>query len=467
MKRVLPFAFLFGLSFSAGSQILQSSQLLNSWSFAQMSGENVIGAVYGVKMYKLVYKTIDVQGDSTIASGALFLPNTTLDCDWPLAVYMHGTVYLKNDVPSFNSGEALVGKYMAAYGFVGILPDYLGLGDSPGLHPYLHADTEASSTIDMIRASKEFCNANAVSLNEQLFLTGYSQGGHTCLATLREMEQNLTEEFQVTACAGGSGPYDLSGVQAESVAQSNPYDSPEYLPYIIFSYQSVYGNLYNEPSDFLVAPYDQTLPPLFNGLVSGGTIQSNMPSIPNEIIVPSELEAFNTDPNHPMRMALQANDLLDWAPQVPTRLYYCTGDGQVFHENSLVAHDAYVANGSDSIELMNMGTGDHSECGPLMLFNVLAWFGSLKEDCATPVSENASILTVVAFPNPANEFISIQFSHADNWNARLSDLSGRVIMSDFVFGFQMRFPLRDLSPGIYLLTIDEMPGSVLKVNVQH
>jgi len=451
----------------ARAQVLESSLLLNTWGFGQMASENVIGAQYGVKMYRLVYKTVDALGDSTTASGALFLPNTSIVCEWPMAAYMHGTIYLKDDVPSFNSGEALVGKYMAAYGFVGVLPDYVGLGVSPGLHPYLHADSEASASIDMVRAAREFCLANDVLLNDQIFLTGYSQGGHTCMATLREMETNLSQEFQVTACAGGSGPYDLSGVQAESVAQSNPYDSPEYLPYIIFSYQSVYGNLYNEPSDFLVPPYDQSLPPMFNGLVSGGFIQDNMPSIPNEIIVPEELDAFNTDPQHPMRVALQANSLLGWAPQAPTRLYYCTGDGQVFHENSLVAYDDYVANGSTSVELMDMGTGSHSECAPLMLFNVLSWFGTLKEDCGTGVSQEEKMSVFTAFPNPASSEISVQFSHSDWWSVRLSDINGKPVKLESVFGHQLLLNTADLASGIYFLWVNEAHTSPIKMAIQH
>ena len=36
------------------------------------------------------------------------------------------------------------------------MPDYLGMGESPGLHPYVHGESEATATLDMIRAAREF-----------------------------------------------------------------------------------------------------------------------------------------------------------------------------------------------------------------------------------------------------------------------------------------------------------------------
>ena len=43
----------------------------------------------------------------------------------------------------------------AAFGYVVCAPDFVGLGDSPGVHPYVHAKTEASAAIDMLRAARE------------------------------------------------------------------------------------------------------------------------------------------------------------------------------------------------------------------------------------------------------------------------------------------------------------------------
>jgi hypothetical protein len=317
-----------------------------------------------------------------------------------------------------------------------------------------------------MRACREYCQSNGLELNGEVFLTGYSQGGHSTMATLREIELNLSDEFNVIAAAAGSGPYDLAGVQAATVALSIPYESPEYLPYIIFSYQSVYGTLFDSPSEFLISPYDETLPPLFNGMYSGGYIANQMPSnIPNEILVPEQLEDFNNNPDNPMRVALADNNLLDWAPSALVRLYFCTGDGQVFHENSLIAHEAYTELGSETVELMNMGTGGHGDCVSPTLFSALGWFQSLKTGCGVWVDESERFEMNV-FPNPASDFALVQFSHAAARTLRISDLNGRTVRTERIFGHQAEVSLRGMQPGIYLISIEEQPGKALKLLVE-
>jgi hypothetical protein len=329
----------------------------------------------------------------------------------------------------------------------------------------MHGATEASATIDLMRATLEYCDANGIGFNDQVFLTGYSQGGHAAVATLKEIETNLSDEFNVIACAGGSGPYDMSGVQGSTVAESIPYASPEYLPYIIFSYQMVYGNLFNAPADFLVSPYDMTLPPLFDGLTSGGAIASAMPAIPNQIIVPAELEAFNTDPNHPMKLALQDNDLYDWAPQTPLRLYYCTGDMQVFHENALVAESTMESNGAADVTAVYMGTGDHGACAAPTLFDALAWFDTLKQDCSVGVDELVKN-RVLIYPNPATNYFRIQFSEAGVRKMRFKDITGRTIFISLMHHADAEFDLSSIKPGMYLISIDEFPGQEVRLVVQ-
>ncbi len=458
MKKLYTTLLLFtAFTTTSSAQYLVSAELLYEWSQVQLTGQGVFGAQSGIAMYKLIYNTTDTQGEPTIASGAMFIPDVP-GCDFPVSIYQHGTIFLKNEVPSNNNGEALIGKYMGAFGFVGLLPDYLGLGESPGLHPYVHADTEASATIDMIRAAKEFCESEDISLNDQLFITGYSQGGHAAMATVYEIETNLSDEFTVTASAPASGPYDISGSQAGPVSSDQPYASPEYLPYVIFSYQLAYGNLYDEPGDFLLAPYDETLPPLFDGMHSGGEIAAAMPAVPSQIVVPSELEAFDTDPNHPMRLALEDNDRYDWAPQSPMRLYYCTADEQVFHENSLFTHSVMVANGATDVTLMDMGELSHGGCAQPSLFNILFWFNEMKEVCTDVAIAEYDGIQAQLYPNPATSAVQLRLSETLAGNLRIQDVTGKTVKQHSFNGNSVEIDTAHLTRGMYIVTIDELPG---------
>jgi len=105
---------------------------------------------FNVNVYKLDYETVDPLGNRTTASGALMLPVGSTSA-LPLASYQHGTMTRKIDAPSATtlSAEGFVGIAFACTGYAATLPDYLGLGDSPGAHPYLHASSEATAGVDM------------------------------------------------------------------------------------------------------------------------------------------------------------------------------------------------------------------------------------------------------------------------------------------------------------------------------
>ncbi len=102
---------------------------------------------YPVATYSIVYQTIDANGDSTQASGALSMPNISLT-SLPVVSYQHGTVTRREDVPSSSAKERIVGVAFAATGYFAVMPDYLGLGASPGMHPYVHAATSATAVVD-------------------------------------------------------------------------------------------------------------------------------------------------------------------------------------------------------------------------------------------------------------------------------------------------------------------------------
>jgi hypothetical protein len=343
---------------------------------------------------------------------------------------MHGTIMEREGVPSRLSGEIIVGYFMGGTGYVTVLPDYLGLGDSPGPHPYIHAASEASATIDMMRAAREFCEDRNVLLNGQVFLTGYSQGGHACMATHKVIQEQYPDEFNVTASAPCSGPYDVSGVQAEAMVAPDPYPAPYYLPYVIFSFGYVYPGIYDDIGDIFQEPWATELPPLFEGNNGAGPIDAIMPIVPSQIFHDSVLQAFANDPNHYFRVALRDNDLYDWTPVAPVRMMYCEGDSHVFYENSIVCRDAMVANGATQVQALSAGaTFEHQDCAFPALLNSKNWFDTQKFPCEfNGIDERPSIVWSV-YPNPARDNIRLTASDGLGHNMRwtLHAVDGRVV----------------------------------------
>ena len=334
---------------------------------------------YSVRLYKVVYETITPIGGKTRASGALILPEST-GRPLPLISYQHGTITQTNKAPSAmeTTGEAFVGVAMATAGYAVVEADYLGLGESPGLHPYHHARSEASACVDLLRAARTICSTNGFPLTNRLFLCGYSQGGHATLALLREIETHHAAEFPVTACAPMAGAYDLPGVTTGDFLSGRIFPNPYYFLYLLAAFQDVY-HFAPTLQDLLAPPYNTTLPPLLHGNTTGGIINAALPQDPTLILKPEYLVAFRSDPRHPLRLALRDNGLCDWTPSTPLRLYHCSGDQDVIVANSKVAAAGFQARGATNVVWLDPLPGaNHGGCAQPSLLAAKIWFDSFN-----------------------------------------------------------------------------------------
>jgi hypothetical protein len=359
-----------------------STNLINF--FLSYVGATNITAQYDVNWYKVVYETVDPLGGRTTASGGLFLPAQT-GINWPLASYSHGTITQTNLVPSvLNSPpteDAFAGLAFASVGYVCAAADLLGLGSSPGLHPYLHARSEATAGVDMLRAARSFCASNNIGLNGQIFVTGYSQGGHSSMALHRELERYHTNEFTVTASAPMAGPYDMSGVELNDILSARCPPNPYYAAYVLMSYQSVYA-LESSWSNLVVAPYASTIPPLFNGNTGSSTINSAMPACNiSTVLRPAVVSALTNDPGCPLYQALRDNDLYRWKPVAPTQLFHCSGDQDVLPANTQVAYSNFLAQGALQVlpPIDPKPGANHTDCAIPALEAAKAWFDTFKQ----------------------------------------------------------------------------------------
>jgi len=332
-----------------------------------------------VQVWKLDYETIDPLGGSTWASGALALPQGVTN-PLPLLSYQHGTVAKKSEAPSGpSSEEQFFGAVLAGFGYAVALPDYLGLGDSLDLQSYHHAASEATAAVDMLRATRAYCAANGIALTPQLFLLGYSQGGHATMALHRELEEYHSGEFTITASAPMAGAYDLSGVTLEDALSGRPMPNPYYFALLMAGYQSVY-HLADSLPDLLAPPYHTLLPHLLDGQHSGDEINAVLTNDVTKILAPACLAALRNDPHAPLRQALYENDLYRWTPHAPMRMYHCEGDADVLYANSVVAWNSFHARGATQVELIDpQPTADHGGCVIPSLLLAKQWFDSLRQ----------------------------------------------------------------------------------------
>lgn len=413
--------------------------------------------VNAVDLYRVVYKTPYKHIDSLVnVTGAIAVPQSTI-CPVPMAAYFHGTVSKGENVPSYVSREGILGVIFSSLGYLIPMPDYLGLGDSDPqviIHPYIHAFSQAHTSLNMLRTARQLSDSLSLELNGQLFLTGYSQGGFTTMATHKLIEEEYADEFTVTASSPMSGPYDLKRAQVDLIAADSAYATPGYLPYIILAYQSIFGNLYDSIEQVLVPPYDTLLPPLFYGKNTGmGQINGQCEPVPKDMIVDSVVQQFFADSLHPLRLNLAESHLLDWAPNAPVQLQYCKGDDQVTYLNSERAYDAWLSNGATQVEKQDLGDFDHFSCVQFALLATKAYIESFTTLC-TGIEENSRGARIKIYPNPAGDYTIVEIPGqvgAEDPEILIFDIAGRLIKRSFESKSPFHIATDSWQPGMYIL----------------
>ena len=307
----------------------------------------------------VVYVTRDPAGQPASASTGVLVPsgdNAACQGERPVVLYAHGTTTVRSknmaDVQTDQEASLMMAMY-AAQGFIVVAPNYLGYDRSSlTWHPYLNAQAQAIDMIDGLRAAKAHLNAeSAVKPSQQLFITGYSQGGHVAMATHREIQANYSSEFTVTASGPMSGPYNLLPF-AQIVNGPGPINAGAtiFTPMLLTSYQRSYGNVYGSPTEAYQAPYAATAETLFPTDTPVATLisEGKLPADPTftllfgtgGLLTDSFRQDFLTNENNGFRLGLQRNTLLGWTPTRPVAMCGGAQDPTVFYAVNTTAMQA-------------------------------------------------------------------------------------------------------------------------------
>jgi len=291
-----------------------------------------------VRVVALNYTTVGVRdGESTNASGVMLVPGgPACTAPAPLVAYAKGTdVQKPRTLANPQDGETFfLAAMYAAQGYAVVATDYLGFAKSAyAYHPYLHADSEATVVLDSVRAARAAAASVGANLSGKVMFTGYSQGGHASMAAHRAAERDHAGEFNVVAGAHLAGPYNLSGQLRVTDAMAGVQF---FVPYLVTSWQKVYGNVYADVKAAFKLPYSGYIENLlpsptldYTTLVSSGALPGGPGVTPNQardlVFQPEFLAAAQAGGSNPLFLAAKKNDLLGWSPKA--RLLLCGGAG--------------------------------------------------------------------------------------------------------------------------------------------
>jgi pimeloyl-ACP methyl ester carboxylesterase len=344
---------------TTSTTVLVGSTLIGDYPTTVLAGRvptvPLVGALvkYPVRVYRLTYRTTTPDGQPTTASGAVLVPTTTTAV--PVLSYQHGTIQPANEnqAPSYYATGSEVWSavsILASTGYVVSAPDYLGYGESKTLpHPYEHAASLASTSADMLRATREFCQQQNVSVNQKNFLLGYSEGGYATMALHKYLQDKYATTLPVTASAPGAGAYHKSAFARYILQSTQPLAFLSTYVWVLNTYDRIYK--LNRPYSFYYqSPYDTQLQ---------ANLFGSVPTQQSQLFANSFRQAVLTNSDTALNNSLTDNDIYDWKPTAPVALFHGTADDYVPFFNSQDAYDAMQASGATQVTLRPIQGGDH------------------------------------------------------------------------------------------------------------
>lgn len=351
--------------------------------------------VFGYRAYKIPYTTTDEHGDEVTVSGLFVIPTGVPSSISKLGLSMvsddHGTIFANDDAPSViasNSGTPYGAPILLTSlgGFATLQPDYIGFGDSykKHYHPFVLKKSLASTTIDFIKAVKNFAYNNHILLNNQLFLTGYSEGGYASMATLQKIEEE--GELTVDMAIPMAGPYDVN-LTAYGVLSSSKLSVPSFMADFGYAYAKAYNK---DVSTVLNEPYASILPTLIDGSKTREFIDPELSydtTGTTGLFNPTFVDSFFKDSNFWFRDAVIENTVSNWSPKTAVRLLHCQGDDVIPYAISQITEAKMKGMGAEDVKLIPIEKElrldhnlTHGECGEYAYKLAIRIFSKIREE---------------------------------------------------------------------------------------
>lgn len=328
-----------------------------------------------VKLYRVTYTTVvpELGNKPTIATGLIAIPDVN-SSEFPLVSYQHGTVYGKEHVPSFpdQSPETqLMIAQFAGQGYILIGADYFGLGRSNEPEGYMVKQSHQQATFDMLKASTEILTSLGIKFN-QLFLSGWSQGGFVTLSMLEKLQQN---DISVTASATASAPTDVFAVLNGFLSFPRQNDADWITTLFILSafsfehYYSIPGLARSLINDEF---YDISRRAYERQPIDVNKIPTNL----NQLIRP---EYFNTQyfAESVYGRLVAKTHAYRWVIKSPVRFYYGESDEAIRTEIGLLPMYYQQAIGNTSTQAISTGATSHRGTFAVAVPQWKQWFDSM------------------------------------------------------------------------------------------
>lgn len=325
-----------------------------------------------VRLYRVTYPSVIPERGNrpTVATGLLAVPETGA-ASVPLVSYQHGTVYGKQQVPSFpeqSSETQLMLAQFAGQGYALIGADYFGLGLSEEPEGFMVKASHQQATYDLLVAARAVL-ADLKITTTDLFLGGWSQGGFVTLAFLEKLE---SAGVPVKAVATASAPADVFAILSGFLDFPRKNDAT-WVPTLFILSAFSFENYYGEPGLARLLLTDATYDLARRGYERLPIDPSAVPTDLHAIIRPEYFDPHFFAASAYGRLAAETQ-CYRWVIRTPVRTFYGEADEAIRTELGRLPMAYQKALGNDRVEAVSTGATDHRGTFVKAVPQWKAWF---------------------------------------------------------------------------------------------
>ncbi|MEI8094960.1 MAG: hypothetical protein WCG80_12175 [Spirochaetales bacterium] len=364
-------------SWTLGLQIntsMLAAEGLDAWRDSRLNNRVPVRAV------RLRFVALTPQGEPDLQSGLLLLPTPSsgpTPLDW--VIYDRGSELQRATQPSrLANDEIELGWLLASLNHAVWMPDYGGVGDSPGQQHYCLTPSLAASSLDGLEAARAWVKQNTGDTESgRLRVLGYSEGGLATMATLKAWSENpaATPGLTLTDAYPLGAPLNLT-LGVENVASGKQVlTHPHYTLLLALGWARAYPDLVR-PEEIFRPEIVQNIVPLLDGEHSREQVQAAVTKLVGkpvgtvasaDVFRADYLQKLGTDPMSLPYYRLQQEARLDtWVAPTSVRVTLAASpaDLLVSPENAKASLAAMLAADPRApVRALTLASGTHALAG--------------------------------------------------------------------------------------------------------
>lgn len=368
-------------------QTLTSAQTL---ALIKQTDPGYQGTPPPIQMQTFSYTMSDTQGKTATVFGRVFLPADGRSSNLPIFAFAPGTTGIDDQCAAslekpaqrnWANYPSLMAAY-AAQGYATVTTDYEGMRDATRLHHYMVGELEGRALLDSVRALQGLSISKGKVDTAEVYLSGYSQGGHAALWADR-IASKYTPELTVKGVIGFGPLTDVTRTVSDISVGANLI---WFAPYVLRSYADWYGDTYDIPR-YLVEPFATNL----NSDIARNCIDSNIKhwgdKDSKKVLTPQFLDALKTNTlasfSPDLYKRLQANSALGYNTASNKLLNQGKFDNVILPAQTEQARKSLCKDGN-KVTAKVYPTATHYNTMVSSFQDTLTWMKSLRDGRTVP-----------------------------------------------------------------------------------